>query len=129
MGAENGCEDSIAPAVAGLRRGGGFISRVSFFTFLVVSCRLCASSVLDVELWLLVSAITLFPSWDTAPLQKAVEGPVEVADSGDEEAEASETRGESNVELVVVGEDSEDSENKEGMLPRWLKGLLCCWGS
>lgn len=129
VGAEKGCDDSTAPAVAGRRSGGGFMSRVSFFTFLVVSCTLCASSVTMEEVWLSVRAMASFPWVDIATLPKAVAGTVEVADSGDEVADVSETKGESKVELVVVGEDSEDSENKEGMLPRWAKGLLWCWGS
>lgn len=70
-----------------------------------------------------------FPPLAMAAVRKAVGGAKEVADSGDEEADVSETRGESNVEPAVVGEDSVDSENKDGTLPRWLKGLLCCCGS
>ena len=46
-------------------------------------------------------------------------GTHELADSGEAEGEVSDTIGESKVELVVVGEDSVDSENSEDTLPRW----------
>lgn len=77
----------------------------------------------------MANAMMFFPSLDIAAGRKAVEGAREVADSGDEEAELSEGSGESNVELAVVGDDSVDSENRDGTLPRWMKGLLCCCGS
>ena len=52
-----------------------------------------------------------------------VVGPMDVADSGEEDAELSDTMGESKVELLVVGDDSVDSENNELMLPRWACGF------
>lgn len=108
---------------------GRFISSVSFLTFLVASCTDVACSVCVVDGWWAASVIMSFPPLDMAVVLKAVGGVEEVADSGDEEADVSETKGESNVEPAVVGEDSVDSENKDGTLPRWLKGLLCCCGS
>jgi hypothetical protein len=50
---------------------------------------------------------------------KGDEGKVEVADSGDDEGEASMIRGESKVELVVVGEDSVEADVMEVTLSRW----------
>lgn len=48
-------------------------------------------------------------------------GKLEVADSGDDEGEASMIKGESKVELVVVGEDSVESEVMEVTLSRWCR--------
>ena len=50
-----------------------------------------------------------------------------IADSGEDEVEVSDTTGESNVELLVVGElEPSDSENSDVILPRWSYGFVCC---
>lgn len=118
VGAENGCDECRPPEVAGRRMEGIFMSRVSFLTFLVASCKGVVCSVCVVDGWWVASVIMFFPPLDIAAVRKAVGGAKEVADSGDEEADVSETRGESNVEPAVVGEDSVDSENRDGTLPR-----------
>lgn len=118
VGAESGCVSSSTFIVAGLRIVGRFMSRVSFFTFLVASCIVWESSTFAAGC---LSSLRVFP--DALPLTimavKGVEGAIEVADSGEDE-EVSETSGESNVEFVVVGEDSVDSDcvNKDVILPR-----------
>ena len=47
---------------------------------------------------------------------------MEVGDSGDELGEVSGPEAESNVEMVVVGEESVDAEVMDEMLSRCLKG-------
>lgn len=54
-------------------------------------------------------------------------GAVELADSGDEEGEASITKGESKVEFVVVGEELVEVEFIEVILSRWYKDCVDCW--
>lgn len=125
-GAEKGCAASAPPLVAGRRSEDIFISRVSFLTFLVASCTVCVGSVLVMDEFSPLKAMIDFPSLDMATSRKAAEGSMEDADSGEDEAELSEIRGESKVEFVVVGDDSDDSENKDGRLSRWECGLLCC---
>ena len=46
-------------------------------------------------------------------------GIIEVGDSGDELGEGSVIGGESNVEIVVVGEDPAESEHTETAVSRW----------
>lgn len=52
---------------------------------------------------------------------KGDDGRLEVADSGEEEGEASMIKGESKVEFVVVGEDSVEADVMEVTLSRWCK--------
>lgn len=119
VGAENGCEGSNTPAAMGLRMLGKFMSRVSFLTFLAESCKGCGCSAAVADNLLPFKGImVLFPSLEMETAQKGVDGAAEVADSGEEDADVSETRGESKVELVVVGEDSVDSESNDGTLPQ-----------
>lgn len=51
-------------------------------------------------------------------------GIFDVADSGEDDGEGSIIKGESKVELVVVGEDSVETEVMELTLSRWCKD----WG-
>jgi len=52
---------------------------------------------------------------------KGDDGTLEVADSGEEEGEASMIKGESKVEFVVVGEESVEAEVMEVTLSRWCR--------
>jgi hypothetical protein len=56
-------------------------------------------------------------------LRKGPRGRLEVADSGEEEGELSIIIGESKVEFVVVGEDSDEVVVIELTLSRWYKNL------
>lgn len=51
-------------------------------------------------------------------------GGIEFADSGEDEGEGSVISGESNVELVVVGDDSVEAVVMDVTLPRWCKDCL-----
>lgn len=115
--------------MAGLLKEGKLISRVNFFTFLVASCIVCDCSLF---VWFVIS---LLAPWETIGCPSLLEsiadrkvdgGACEVADSGEFEAETSEAEGESKVEFVVVGEESVESENKDGKLPLCSYGFECC---
>lgn len=106
--------------MAGRSIEGIFMSSVSFFTFFVVSSGivgLCVCACCRLGMGSLSS-----PKIGNGCVGKRnePEGAMDVADSGEEDAEVSETNGESKVELVVVGEDSVEAEKREFRLPR-------CW--
>lgn len=104
--------------MAGLRIALRSISSVSFLTFFVVSCTICVSAKFAGGC-LSSSAYNAFSSLCIVFGMNEDGGTHELADSGEAEGEVSDTIGESKVELVVVGEDSVDSENSEDTLPRW----------
>lgn len=125
VGADNGCKLLVASfAVAGRLNKGMFMSSVSFLTFFAPSsCIVGGCNEAGVRCLLSVGSIK-----GCVCKRNGAEGVIEVADSGDEDAELSETTGESNVELLVVGDDSVDSENNELMLPRCACGFWCRCG-
>ena len=117
-GVEKGWTDSAPVALAGRARGSMSIMRERFLTFRVLlEERSAAGSSLgwDVgaDVWIPGSS---FPGCDTIIDLKGERGNADVGDSGEELGDASEIRGESKVEVVVVGEESVESEEIEAAL-------------
>lgn len=133
LGAEKAWEGSKPCAVAGLGRATALIVRERFLTFLEVSTGIVESAEGSGRM---TGTGNVFCGWPlvwafdepTTKCRNGDGGGSDVADSGEEEGDGSDIKGESKVEFEVVGDESVEAVVMEVTLLRWCSRCEECWG-